>query len=127
MGAGCCDEKGSETLIFTCCGAAYSGQVSNRAGVTLMQERAGNLFCIAAVGAGIHEKLERARTAGRRVVIDGCDDHCGRKIIEGAGLPVDLHVDVTELGVEKKPAEPALTTDAKHVVARVKESLLQAG
>ncbi len=47
MGAGCCDEKGSETL---------------------MQERAGNLFCIA-----------------------------------------------------------ALTTDAKHVVARVKESLLQAG
>jgi len=58
------------------------------------------------------------------VVIDGCNDHCGRKVMEGAGLPVDVHVDVTELGVEKKPAEPALITDANRVVKHVKESLL---
>ena len=123
MGPGCCDEKGGETLIFTCCGAAYSGQVSNRAGVSLMQAGAGNLFCVAAVGADIPDKMERARNAGRRVVIDGCDDHCGLKIMEGAGLPVDLHVDVTTLGIEKKPATPALTTDAKRVVEHVKASL----
>ena len=81
MEPGCCDEKGGETLIFTCCGAAYSGQVSNQAGVSLMQA--------------------------------------------GAGLKVDLHVDVTELGVAKKPVEPALITDAKRVVEHVKASLLQ--
>ena len=126
MGSGCCDEKGGETLVFTCCGAAYSGQVSNRVGVNLMQEGAGNLFCVAAVGAGIPDKMERARTAGRRVVIDGCDDHCGRKIMEAAGLPVDLHVDVTELGVEKKPDSPSLTTDSKRVVEHVKKALAQA-
>ena len=126
MGPDGCVEQGGETLIFTCCGAAYSGQVSNRAGVNLMQEGAGNLFCITAVGAGISDKLERARTAGRRVVIDGCDDHCGRKVMEGAGLPLELHVDVTELGIEKKPAEPALITDAKRVVEHVKDSLLPA-
>ena len=126
MEPGCCDEKGGETLIFTCCGAAYSGQVSNRAGVSLMQAGAGNLFCITAVGAGIPDKLERARSAGRRVIIDGCDDHCGRKVMEGAGLKVDLHVDVTELGVAKKPVEPALIADAKRVVTHVQASLLQA-
>jgi uncharacterized metal-binding protein len=123
MGSGCCDEPDGETLVFTCCGAAYSGQVSNRAGVNLSQEGAGNMFCIAAVGAGIPDKMNRARNAGRRVVIDGCEDHCGRKIMEAAGLPVDLHVDVTTLGVEKKPASPALTTDAKRVVEHVTASL----
>ena len=123
MGNGCCGEKNGETLVFTCCGAAYSGQVSNRAGINLSQEGAGNLFCIAAVGAGVPDKMDRARTAGRRVVIDGCEDHCGRKIMENAGLPVDLHVDVTTLGVEKKPATPALINDAKRVVEDVQGSL----
>jgi len=123
MSGECCNDKNGETLVFTCCGAAYSGQVSNRAGVNLSQEGAGNLFCIAAVGAGIPDKMDRARTAGRRVVIDGCEDHCGRKIMEAAGLPVELHVDVTTLGVQKKPAAPALTTDAKRVVEHVKASL----
>ena len=81
------------------------------------------MFCVAAVGADIPEKMERARAAGRRVVIDGCEDHCGSKIMQRAGLPVDLHVDVTTLGVEKKPAAPALTNDAKRVVEHVKTSL----
>jgi len=47
---------GRETLIFTCAGAAYSGQVSNRAGMGLAQAGAGNAFCIAAVGAEVPEK-----------------------------------------------------------------------
>jgi uncharacterized metal-binding protein len=56
-------------------------------------------------------------------VIDGCEDHCARKIMEKAGLPVDLHVDVTELGIEKKPAEPHLLLHTKRVVEHVAEAL----
>ncbi|MGD8452634.1 MAG: putative zinc-binding protein [Phycisphaerae bacterium] len=118
-GSGC----GGETLIFTCAGAAHSGQVANRAGIGLMQEGCGSLFCAAAVGADIPDKMSRARAAGKRVVIDGCEEHCARKILEKAGLAVDVHVDVTELGVEKKPAEPSLINDAKRVVTHM-ETLL---
>ena len=123
MPSGCSCNKDAETLIFTCAGAAHSGQVANRAGVNLMQAGAGNLFCIAAVGADIPDKMNRARNAGKRVVIDGCEDHCARKIMEKAGLPVELHVDATTLGVEKKPAEPSLINDAKRVVDYVRQAL----
>ena len=123
MSCGCSRSGNGETLIFTCAGAAHSGQVSNRAGVNLMQHGAGSLFCIAAVGADIPDKMARARQAGTRLVIDGCEDHCARKIMEKAGLSVDVHVDVTELGVEKKPAEPSLINDAKCVVDHVKQVL----
>ncbi len=119
----CCGSNSAETLVFTCAGAAYSGQVSNRAGVNLMQDGTGNLFCVAAVGASIPEKMERARNAGRRVVIDGCEDHCARKIIERAGLPVDLHVDVTTLGIEKKPAKPEMINDARRIATHVSSTL----
>lgn len=121
MADGCCGE--SETLIFTCAGAAHSGQVANRAGVNLMRERHGRLFCIAAVAAGAPDKLARARQAVSRVVIDGCEDHCARRIMEQAGLPVDLHVDVTKLGIEKQPEQPHLVLDAHRVVEHVAKAL----
>jgi uncharacterized metal-binding protein len=115
--------NGGETLIFTCAGAAHSGQVSNKAGVSLMQNGTGALFCIAAVGADVSDKMERARSAKRRVVIDGCEDHCALKIMERAGLPVDVHVDVTELGVEKRPDQPQLINDSRKVLAFLKPKL----
>ncbi len=116
-----------ETLIFTCAGAAYSGQVANRSGVQLMEQGAGNLFCIAAVAAGIEQKMERARKAGRRVAIDGCEDHCSRKVLERAGLAADVHVELTGMGIEKKPAQPNMINDAKKVVDAVKQTLSTGG
>lgn len=121
MGCGCgCN---GETLIFTCAGAAHSGQASNQAGIKLAQAGVGNLFCAAAVGASIPEKMERTRQAARRVVIDGCSDHCARKILENAGFKIDVHVDVTELGVEKKPAQPQTINDAKHITDHIAQRL----
>lgn len=117
--------KSGETLFFTCAGAAHSGQVANRAGLSLMRARRGNLFCISAVAAGIPDLTDRARRAGMRVVIDGCQNHCARKIMENAGLPVDVHVDVTHLGIEKQPAHPHLLLHTKRVADHVAERIDQ--
>ena len=122
MTTGCCGGNG-EKLIFTCAGAAYSGQVANRSGVQLMEQGAGSLFCIAAVAAGIEQKMDRARKAGQRIAIDGCEDHCVRKVLEKAGLTTDVHVVLTEMGIEKKPAQPNMINDAKKVVESVKQKL----
>ncbi len=119
MANGCCG-SGAEKLVFTCAGAAYSGQAANRAGVQLMEQGAGQLFCIAAVAAGIEQKVERARSAALRVAIDGCEDQCARKTLEKAGLSADVHVVLTELGIEKKPAQPNLINDSRKVVERVR-------
>ena len=119
----CCSKSEGETLVFTCAGAAYSGQAANRAGVDLMKEGAGALFCAAAVAAGRPDKVDRTRKAARRVVIDGCDDACARQILEAAGISVDVHVDVTSLGIDKKPDTPHMLVDARRVVAAVKEHL----
>jgi len=119
----CCSKNDGETLVFTCAGAAYSGQVANRAGVDLMKAGAGALFCAAAIAADRPDKVERTRKAARRVAIDGCDDACARRILESAGMPVDVHVNVTTLGIEKKPETPHMLVDAKRVVETVRGRL----
>jgi uncharacterized metal-binding protein len=122
----CCGSTPGETLIFTCAGAAHSGQVANRAGVQAMQQGVGSLLCTAAVAADIADKMERTRQAGRRIAIDGCDDHCCRKVMEKAGVAVDVHVVATDLGIEKKPAHPDMIGDARKVVEKIK-ALVAAG
>ncbi len=112
-----------ETLVFTCAGAAYSGQVANRSGVQLMEQGVANLLCIAGIAARIDEKLERTRKAARRVGIDGCSDHCVRKVLEQAGLGPEVHIVLTDLGIEKQPARPNMITDARKVVDAVKGEL----
>jgi uncharacterized metal-binding protein len=114
-----------ETLVFTCAGAAHSGQVTNRAGIRLMQEGTANLLCVASIGAEIPDKMERTRSAARRVVLDGCEEHCARKVMEKAELPVDLHLDVTRIGIEKQPETPSLINDTKQVVAYVNDALVK--
>ena len=121
----CCSSSHQEVLIFTCAGAAYSGQVANRAGVQLMEQGCGALFCIAAVAAEIPDKLDRARRAATRVALDGCEDRCVLKTLQKAGLPADVHVVLTDLGIEKKPAEPNMITDGRKVVDAVKARLEQ--
>lgn len=122
MQTGCCGGTGNTggTLIFTCAGAAHSGQVANRAGVQAMQQGVGRLLCIAAVAADVADKTEQTRQADRRIVIDGCEDHCCRKVMEKAGMAVDVHVVATDLGIEKKPGRPDMIGDVKKVVERVR-------
>ncbi len=110
-----------ETLIFTCAGAAYCGQLANRSGVQAATEGLGKLFCLAVVSARREEKMKRAIGAGRRVAIDGCDEDCARRTLELAGLPVDVHVRITDLGIEKQPAEPNWLIHTKRVVDKVRE------
>jgi len=121
----CCGGNG-ETLVFTCAGAAYAGQLANHAGIDLMKAGKAKLFCVAALAAELPEKLDRAGSAGKRIAIDGCDDHCCRKIMEKVGVPVDIHVAVTDLGIEKQPAEPHMLVHARRVVEEV-ENRLQGG
>ena len=113
----------SNALIFTCAGAAHGGQVANEAGVRIGQEKGGKLFCMAAVAAEIPDKLDVARKAKSRIVIDGCGDRCCGKILHSNGLPVELHVVVTDIGVEKQPANPNLDGDARKVADHILTSL----
>ena len=122
----CCGGNGKETLIFPCAGASHVGQVTNRAALDLTLKGKGKIFCLAAMSAKIEEKVKRSQEAERRIAIDGCEDHCARKTLEFAGLPVDVHVVLTtDLGMEKKPAAPNMIGDTKRVVELAGKKLEQ--
>ena len=122
--ASCCGGNGKEKLLFPCAGASHVGQVTNRAALDLTLRGKGQAFCLAAMSGRIEEKLKRSREAALRIAIDGCEDHCARKTLEFAGLPVDVHIVLTtDLGMEKKPSAPNMIGDTKRAVEAVVQKL----
>lgn len=112
-----------ETLIFTCAGASHAGQAANQAGVQLMHQQDGSLFCLAALTAEIPEKTARTRAAGVLVAIDGCEDHCCRQSLERAGFVPSVHVVATDIGILKKPDKPHMGEDVHRIVQKVQAGL----
>ena len=59
------------------------------------------MYCLAGVGGRVPDIVERTRTAGKIVVIDGCEKDCGRHCLLDAGIESFAHLRVTDMGMEK--------------------------
>jgi uncharacterized metal-binding protein len=89
------------TLIFACSGAADVGEIADRAARQLTRQGAGKMFCVAAIGAQVPDMVDKAKSAGKVAVIDGCEKACATKCMERAGIKDFSVTEVTALGMEK--------------------------
>ena len=112
----------SERLIFCCSGASNVGILSFQAAIRLAREGFGAFSCIAGIGSRNPPMIRTAKSAGERVVIDGCPVGCARKIMEINQIPVDRYVIVTELGIDKTHGLDIENSDIKTVVQEVKRA-----
>jgi uncharacterized metal-binding protein len=116
-----------ERLIFCCSGASNVGVLSFQAAIRLAQEGFGAFSCIAGIGSKNLPMIRAAKSAGERVLIDGCPIGCARKIIDANLIPVDRYVIVTELGIDKTHGLDIEDSDVETVVKEVKRPQLLQG
>ena len=91
----------TEILIFPCSGSYNVGQIANEAAKDLTTLGHGKMYCLAGIGGHVSGLVESTKAAKKIVAIDGCPVACARKTLEHAGFKVDVHVVVTELGIQK--------------------------
>ncbi|MEM2991400.1 MAG: putative zinc-binding protein [Halobacteria archaeon] len=115
-----CICEGVEVIIFPCSGAANVGQIANRAAVELAKQGFGNMFCTAAIGAGIKAIIESARASGKMLAIDGCRIACASEILKKAGFN-PLEIVVTNLGIKKNFDLNLNEEEVKLVIEKAKE------
>ncbi len=99
-----CGSDAATKLVYACAGAANTGYLADQVARKLNRDGAGNMTCLAAVGADLSGFIESAKSADRNIVIDGCPVACGKKIFEAKGLEF-AHFVTTDFGVEKKKTE----------------------
>ncbi len=96
-----CGSDAATKLLYACAGAANTGYLADQVARKLNREGAGDMTCLAAIGADLSGFLESAKSADKNIVIDGCPVACGKKMFEAKGLTF-THFVATDFGVEKK-------------------------
>lgn len=115
-----CNCKPTDTLIFPCSGGSNVGQIANEAAKDLTALGHGKMYCLAGIGGKASGIVESTKAAKRIVAIDGCPVHCARKTLEQAGFTPDLHVVVTDLGIEKKSSFLMDVSEIEAVIQKIR-------
>jgi uncharacterized metal-binding protein len=88
------------TVLFTCSGISNTGKLTDIAASTLSFRRP-DLFRAIPAKKGV-ESLEDAKKEGELIfVVDGCEEHCAKKKLDGAGIEADMQVVLTQIGIKK--------------------------
>jgi len=114
---------GKGAVLYACGGTTGLAEVADLACRRLAQQRQATTACLAALGAGIEDRVQAARNADLNVVVDGCDTDCGKAIFDRLGVKNYVQIRVTDLDVEKGKDTPASEGDVAVVVRRIREEM----
>jgi len=113
----------TEILIFPCSGGSNVGQLANDAAKKLTIQSFGKMYCLAGLGGHVSGLIESTKAAKRIIAIDGCPVHCAKKTVEHAGFKPDVHVVVTDLGIQKRLDFKIENDEIKKVTDEVSKKL----
>jgi len=113
----------TEILIFPCSGGSNVGQIANDAAKKLTTQGVGKMYCLAGLGGHVSGLIESTKAAKRIIAIDGCPVHCAKKTVEHAGFKPDVHVVVTDLGIQKRLDFKIENDEIKKVTDEVSKKL----
>jgi len=113
----------TEILIFPCSGGSNVGQIANESAKDMTTLGHGKMYCLAGIGGHVSGLVESTTAAKKIVAIDGCPVACARKTLEHAGFKVDVHVVVTELGIQKVLGFMMDVGEINKVVEKIKGEL----
>lgn len=124
-----CGSDRKNVLIYSCSGAANTGELADRAVRELSKSGIGKMTCLAALGAELAGFVESAKGADDNIVIDGCPVACGKKTFERLGIENYQSFILTDFGVKKgeTPITPELvekiSTNLSEILQSQKECL----
>lgn len=94
-----CDS--TNVALFSCSGASNVGQLSNQLAIELTENGVGKMMCAVGIGGQVAGLLRSAEGCDRIIAIDGCPLNCTKKTLELAGIGIDRHILITDLGIKK--------------------------
>ncbi len=90
----------SKILMLPCAGASKVGQLTMHAVQELVLEDKGE-WVECGRGSNLPEMSWRTTDAPPFIVVDGCEQHCGRKQLEALDCDLEFHLSLADLGIEK--------------------------
>lgn len=120
----CNEISGPAALVYSCSGAADTGEIADRVARRLDVEDVAWMSCLAGIGGRVSGPMASAAAAHSILALDGCPQDCAKKALRRAGFSEVKHLRVTDLGF-KKGQSPATEETVRQVVAAAAAIMLR--
>ncbi len=87
-------------LVVACSGAADVGYISDQVSRRLSLNNIRKMSCLTLIASCDSEEIEKFKKKNI-LVIDGCSEDCGKKIMENRGIADYPYLRITDIGFEK--------------------------
>lgn len=90
----------NQYIVLACSGASDLGYISDQVARKLSRNNVRKMNCLTVVATGAEEKIEEFKKCNI-LVIDGCSEDCGKKIMAMRRINDYKYLRLTDLGYEK--------------------------
>lgn len=87
-------------IVLACSGASDLGYISDQVARKLSRNKVRKMNCLTVAATGSDEKIAEFKKSNI-LVIDGCTEDCGKKIMAMRGITDYKYLRLTDLGYEK--------------------------
>lgn len=95
-----CDCKSEDDLVITCSGAADLGYLADQVARKLNRNKVCKMSCLALIASCDKEKINDFKSKNI-LLIEGCAEDCGKKIMQNKNIKNYHYLRLTDLGYEK--------------------------
>ena len=95
-----CSCGSGDNIVVACSGAADVGYLSDQVARRLSRNKVRKMSCLVLVASCSDEKIDEFMQ-NNFLVIDGCSEDCGKKIMKQKGISDYKYLRITDLGYEK--------------------------
>jgi len=89
-----------EYMVLACSGSSDVGYIADQVARMLSKKKVRKMNCLTVAATGTSEKIEEFKKCNI-LVIDGCTEDCGKKIMAMRGITDYRYLRLTDLGCEK--------------------------
>jgi uncharacterized metal-binding protein len=89
-----------EYMVLACSGSSDVGYIADQVARKLAENKVRKMNCLTVAATGTPEKIEEFKKCNI-LVIDGCTEDCGKKIMAMRGITDYRYLRLTDLGYEK--------------------------
>lgn len=119
--------KNTKPLVFACSGCSHLATMANDIALTLDSDGIAEMSCVSWLMAAPEADI-KAKSANRKVIlIEGCGDSCSRDCLTKAGVGIDVHFNISDLGFAARSASDCSLQENSIAMSHIYAELAKLG
>lgn len=88
-------------LVYACSGCTSTAQLANDVAVSLSEQGAAQMSCIAGLGGDVATLVQQAKSDRPIIALEGCSHSCVKQTLARHGVDPTWHIQLEELCTEQ--------------------------